>query len=105
MELDVGEYVIMPRTSGCGFYKPSSNKKEPLVQKNGQLSIMAELTLKDIFKRLDLVQITDLLEYDQFQVFMKRGLNEDVTRITFKDEIVTHFCSNGKDALTLRGFL
>ena len=56
IELDAGHYFVVPRTSGCGLMRPLDAKSEgkiPIFKKNGDLSTLVEITLKDIFKRLD----------------------------------------------------
>ena len=56
IELEVGHYYIVPRTSGCGLMRPLEAKAEgkiPILKKNGDLTPLVELTVKDIFRRLD----------------------------------------------------
>lgn len=68
VDLDAGEYVILPRTSGCGLQRPpdASSEKRELLKKNGELSSLAELTIKDICKRLDKIEISNAVEYEEF---------------------------------------
>lgn len=55
VELEAGEYVILPRTSGCSFNKIHNDPEEqvPLLDSNGDLSILAQVAVNDVFRRLD----------------------------------------------------
>ena len=81
IDLDSGEYVILPRTTGCGFRRPPNvvSENRSLLKKNGELSSLCELTLRDIFKLLDKIELTGAVEYEEFKFFMMRGLNEEYT--------------------------
>ena len=64
IELDVGEYVVLPRTSGCGIQRPPNAQKQAKIQlldKNGELSSIAALIAKDLFRRLDKISIDNAL--------------------------------------------
>lgn len=68
VELEAGQYIILPRTSGCGLKRPPSAKSEyiKLLDSNGDLHPLAELCVKDIFRRLDKVLINNILNLDEF---------------------------------------
>lgn len=74
VELEPGEYIILPRTSGCTFRRPPSAVKEfiKLVQPDGELHPLAELCIKDIFRRLDKYMVNNILEYGEFKEFYSR---------------------------------
>jgi hypothetical protein len=57
IELEPGEYLVLPRASGCNLKRPPSAKSEyiKLLDNNGDLHPMAELCIRDIFRRLDKV--------------------------------------------------
>lgn len=68
IELDQGEYLILPRTSGCNLKRPPAAKAEyiKILDGNGELNPLAELVIRDIFRRLDKVMINNILEYSEF---------------------------------------
>ena len=74
VELEVGEYVILPRTSGCTLRRPLAAKPEyiKLIDSNGDLHPIAELCIRDIFRRLDKIMINNILEFSEFQEFYGR---------------------------------
>ena len=72
--MDAGEYLILPRTSGCTLKRPLSAKSEnlKLISKDGELHYLAEVIIKDIFRRLDKIVINNILEFSEFQEFYQR---------------------------------
>lgn len=68
VELEPGEYVILPRTSGCSLKRPLGAVSEniKLLDVSGDLHPMAELIIKDIFRRLDKYMVNNILEYGEF---------------------------------------
>jgi hypothetical protein len=67
VELEPGEYIILPRTSGTILRRPMSAKSEyiKLLDGSGDLHPLADLCIKDIFRRLDKVMINNILEYGE----------------------------------------
>ena len=65
VELDEGEYLILPRCSGCTLRRPPNarNQNIKLLNRDGNLHYLAELAIKDIFRRLDKVVINNVLEF------------------------------------------
>src|SRR4051812_38777114 len=68
IELEPGEYLVLPRSSGCNLRRPLGAKSEyiKLVDGKGDLNPLAELCIRDIFRRLDKVQINNILEFSEF---------------------------------------
>jgi hypothetical protein len=68
IELDAGDYLILPRTSGCTLKRPLNAKSDSfkLLTKDGDLHYLAELIIKDIFRRLDKIVINNILEFSEF---------------------------------------
>lgn len=68
VELEPGEYVILPRTSGCQLKRPNKAKNENirLIDASGDLHPLAELCIKDIFRRLDKYSINNIVEFGEF---------------------------------------
>jgi hypothetical protein len=82
VELEAGDYLILPRSSGCTMKRPPGAKSEyiKITDNNGDLHPVAELCVRDIFRRLDKVLINNILEYSEFQEFYGRlniHLSED----------------------------
>jgi hypothetical protein len=106
VELDAGEYVILPRTSGCTIKRPPGSKSEyiKLLDANGDLNPLAELCIKDIFRRLDKVIINNNLEYGEFEEFYSR-VNVHLTEDDFSKKILKRFCNNEQGGVNKRGFI
>jgi len=68
VDLDPGEYVILPRTSGCNLRKPKnfSSANIKMVNDSGDLHPLVELIIKDIFRRLDKYMINNIVEFGEF---------------------------------------
>lgn len=68
VELEAGEYLILPRTSGCTLKRPPAAKSEyvKLLDGNGDLNPLADLIIRDIFRRLDKVLINNIVELNEF---------------------------------------
>lgn len=68
VELDAGSYIILPRTSGCTLRRLPGVKSDyiKLLDNNGDLHPIAELCVRDIFRRLDKIMINNILEYGEF---------------------------------------
>lgn len=68
VELEAGEYLVLPRTSGCTMKRPPGAKSEyiKLLDASGELHPLAELCIKDIFRRLDKVIINNIIEFSEF---------------------------------------
>ena len=56
-----------------------SEGKIPIFKKNGDLSTLVETTLKDIFKRLDKIQLENAIGYEAFSEFLDRGLGDIIS--------------------------
>lgn len=106
VELEPGEYLILPRTSGCTMKRPPAAKSEyiKLLDNSGELNPVAELCIRDIFRRLDKVIINNIVEYSEFQEFYSR-LNINLTEEDFHRKISKRFCNNEEGGINRRGFL
>ena len=71
VELDEGEYIILPRSSGCTLRRPLNAKSQniKLLNRDGNLHYLAELAIKDIFRRLDKIVCNNYIEYSEFHEF------------------------------------
>jgi hypothetical protein len=106
VELETGEYVILPRTSGCTLRKPLKAKGESirLLNSSGDLHPIADLTIRDIFKRLDKYMINNIVEYGEVQEFYSR-MNLQITEKDFKQKILSRFCNNDNGGINRRGYI
>lgn len=86
--------------------RPPSAKSEyiKLLDNNGDLNPIAELCIRDIFRRLDKVIINNILEYSEFQEFYAR-LNIHLSEDQFHKTISKKFCNNDEGGINRRGFL
>ena len=94
---------MVPRTSGCGLMRPLDAKSEgkiPILKKNGDLSTLVEITLKDIFKRLDKIQLENAIGYEAFSEFLDKGLGDMISLDKFDTQIIGNYCSNANKELT-----
>jgi len=80
-ELEPGEYIVLPLTSGCSIQRPEFAKRVKKIQllgKDGQLTPIAALTARDIFRRLDSVSVENSLQLDEVNLFLDRGYGEQM---------------------------
>lgn len=98
--------MILPRTSGCTIKRPTGAKSEyiKLLDNSGDLNPLAELCIRDIFRRLDKVVINNILEYSEFEEFYGR-LNIHLSEDDFNKKILKRFCNNEEGGVNRRGFL
>jgi len=71
-----------------------SEGKIPILKKNGDLSNLVELTVKDIFKRLDKIQINNSLDYKEFAHLLEKGVGDTVSQDEFEFNILPKYCHN-----------
>lgn len=68
-----------------------------------ELSTLAELTVKDIFQRLDKIRPDQIVEYPEYQEFFGR-INQNISKDEF-NRVLRDNCTDGKEGLSKRGFL
>jgi hypothetical protein len=69
----------------------------------GELHPLAELCIRDIFRRLDKVMINNILEYGEFNEFYKK-MNVNFTEDDYKKKVLAKFCNNDQGGVNKRGF-
>jgi len=103
--LEPGEYMILPRTSGCTLKKVPLTPADPVLKllEGEDLHPILELTIKDIFRRLDKVVVDNILEYPEFLNFYKR-IGYQISEEDFKAQIARPY---GGESMLInrRGFL
>lgn len=102
--LEPGQYIVLPRTTGCSLRRPLQADAEAikLIDHQGNFHPTFRSTITDIFNKFDLI-INHVIEFKEFKGFL------DIIGKTIKDEnefkntILAKYNSfNG--ALTLKGF-
>jgi len=76
LELEPGEYIVVPKSSGCALRRPISARPEgkPLIE-NQHLSALAESTFRDIFRKFDMMVSQDLNNDELRAVFETGGMS------------------------------
>ena len=99
IELDQGEYIVIPRTSGCTLRKNPFMADDPvirLLEASGEdLNPLLDLTVREIFRRLDKIVINNSLEYAEFQDFYKR-VGTKLSEEDFRKTILRNYCSSNE---------
>jgi calpain-15 len=104
MEVDLGpgSYIVLPRTTGCRLARPvyvKSGKQIPLITGNS-LHPLVKSTLRDIFRRFDLL-ISEDLSYNEMKALMET-IGEKLSIQDF-DNLKTKYCSTQR-GITFEGF-
>lgn len=71
IDLQPGNYIILPRTTGTYMTKPKSaeyQSQTPLLDSQGNVTKIFEGVIEDIFRKFDL-HIGRELSYDEFKIF------------------------------------
>ena len=95
VQLDIGEYIILPRTTGCTLrpmFKGEPVKlfhKDPNSPLNYSLNPYFEVVLQDIFNKYDMMS-NKVLGYDEFKVFCQ-CIGRNISSNTFEEEYLTKF--------------
>jgi len=105
--LEPGQYLVVPRTTGCGLKRPDHAEAEQISlidPATGSLHPQFAATLRDIFNKFDLV-ISNTIECKEFM-----GFTQIVGKTTVKDEasfkaLVLDKYNSNDQGLTLKGFL
>lgn len=102
--LEPGQYLVVPRTTGCGLKKPDTAEAESirLMDNQGHFHPTFISTITDIFNKFDLV-ISHTIDFKEFKGFLEiigRSLKSEEE---WKQQISSKF-NCYEDALTLRGF-
>lgn len=94
IELEEGDYIILPRTSGCTLRRPLNAPSEyiKLIDSNGDMHPLVELTVIDIFNRLDSVEVDRALSFSEFAEFYEK-IGIEYEESEFRQKVVKNFCS------------
>jgi hypothetical protein len=81
MILEPGQYLVVPRTTGCQLKRPENADQEQinLIDTKGEMNVVFESTLADIFKKFDLV-VNNTIDFKEFKGF------SDILSVPLKNE-------------------
>jgi hypothetical protein len=107
LTLPPGNYIILPRTTGCFFGRPFDKRNQSHTNLyNHEEKTLNEIfitTIKDIFKKFDLL-LTRKLGYNEFKGFWECIKNTSISQSEFENFILDKFAKY-EDGLTEKGFI
>ena len=107
LNLPAGQYIILPRTTGCFFGRPFDKpnvQTTPLYNyEEKKFNPVFISTLKDIFKKFDLL-LNRKLGYNEFKGFWECIKKDTIDEKFFKENVLDKYQSH-EDGLTERGFI
>lgn len=79
--LEAGQYLVVPRTTGCALKRPEGAEQEQvnLIDSKGEMNILFESTISDIFNKFDLV-VNNTIDFKEFKGFT------EIIGIALKDD-------------------
>ena len=89
MNLDPGDYIILPMTSGCLLRSPLeiSPEKQKLLNSDGNLTALFESTLKDIFNKFETDKV---IKFEKFRKIFE-AFGKNITEAEFKQKVLKKF--------------
>ena len=106
VELEPGEYVVVPRTTGCNLRKPDSHRSDQLsslLTPSGDLHPHAVLALNDLFRRLDTLTLDGALSFTELSTFFAR-LSLPFTQDSYQTLLRAHCPGHTEHGLDRRAF-
>ena len=107
LTLQPGNYIILPRTTGCLFGKPYDKVNQninPIYNKSeDKFNQIFISTIKDIFKKFDMLLYREL-KYNEFKGFWECVTGGTLSSDEFKHNILDRYNSSA-DGLTEKGFI
>ena len=89
VNLDPGDYIILPMTSGCLLRSPLeiSPEKQKLLNSDGNLTALFESTLKDIFNKSETDKV---IKFEKFRKIFE-AFGKNITEAEFKQKVLKKF--------------
>ncbi len=108
LNLPPGNYIILPRTSGCFFGRPfndnnNNNNTQIYNYEDKKFNPIFISTLKDIFKKFDLL-LNRKLSYQEFKGFHECINTSTITEKEFEENVLNKYQSFD-GGLTEKGFI
>jgi hypothetical protein len=110
LTLQPGNYIILPRTTGCFFGRPYDSNSKPVnndtpiyYDYEKRLNSVFISTLKDIFKKFDML-LNRELKYNEFRGFWECVTGSSISNDEFKAKILDKYNSSGT-GITEKGFI
>jgi hypothetical protein len=108
VNLPPGNYIILPRTTGCFFGRPFDKMNDDFIaelydNKTESPTPVFLATIKDIFKKFDML-LNRELRYSEFRGFWECITNSPITKDEFEDTILSKYTSSNL-GITEKGFI
>ncbi len=108
INLPPGNYIILPRTTGCFFGRPFDKMGDESIAElfnyeNQSPNSVFIATIKDIFKKFDML-LNRELRYSEFRGFWECITNSPITKEEFEESILSKYTSSNL-GITEKGFI
>lgn len=108
INLAPGNYIILPRTTGCFFGRPYDKMTDESVcqlfnYETQQPTYVFISTIKDIFKKFDML-LNRELKYSEFKGFWECITNNPISKEDFDENILGKYTSSS-EGITEKGFI
>ena len=108
INLSPGNYIILPRTTGCFFGRPAEKLNDDSVaelfnMETQQPTPVFIATIKDIFKKFDML-LNRELKFSEFKGFWECITNNPISKEEF-DEVILSKYTSSNEGITEKGFI
>lgn len=108
ISLPAGNYIVLPRTTGCFFGRPFEKMNDETVCElyNAETNTPSPIfvsTIKDIFKKFDML-LNRELRYSEFRGFWECITNSGISKEEFEESIISKYTSSNL-GITEKGFI
>ncbi len=105
LNLEPGNYIILPRTSGCFFGRPQNSNEENTIlfdEEKGDFTPIFKNTILDIFKKFDLL-LNQKLMFTEFKGFYSSIFKKQLSEDEFNNIYLKNYSSH-ENGITEKGF-
>jgi len=108
INLPPGNYIILPRTTGCFFARPFDKLGDEAINELYNYDTQTPnpvfiSTIKDIFKKFDML-LNRELRYSEFRGFWECITNSPISKEEFEESILSKYTSSNL-GITEKGFI